>query len=137
MAKKGNKTPKKFWANQWNTDPRQDAFLAYYLDPKSETWGNAFKSALKAKYSKEYAENIKNIAPQWLSENMEDSRLLAKAMGNLEEYLKTKKKDLQHIRWNATQLTLKGLGKSKWSERRELTGKDGKDLIVNIVKYAE
>ena len=42
-------------------DPRQTAFLTYYLDPKSETFSNALQSGLKAGYKQEYAENILNI----------------------------------------------------------------------------
>lgn len=115
-------------------DPRQQTFLSYYLDPKSETWGNAYKSAIKAKYSKDYAESI-TVQNDWLQENLEDSKLLTLALSNLEEFMKTNKKHLQSIRWDASKVTLKGLGKSRFSERSEVTGKDGKDLSVNLIKY--
>ena len=46
--------------------PRQIEFLRLYNDPKSETFGNALQSALKAGYSQEYAENITSLFPDWL-----------------------------------------------------------------------
>jgi len=65
--------------------PRQIEFLRGYNDPKSETFGNALQSALKAGYSQEYAESITHQLPDWLSENLgRRKRLLAKAEANLE-----------------------------------------------------
>ncbi len=46
---------------------QQESFLSYYCDPKSETFSNAYQSAIKAKYSKEYAESITSQLPDWLS----------------------------------------------------------------------
>ena len=117
--------------------PQQQAFLTHYLNPKSETWGNAYQSALKAGYSKEYSEVITSKGLTWLSEYVGDDKLLRKALTNLNEFLETNDKDLQMIRWKATETTLKGLGKGKFSERKELTGADGKDLQINIVKYSD
>lgn len=67
MARKNNKLSDK---NNLLSSQQVD-FLNYYLDPKSETYGNAKRSALKAKYAEQYAENITNILPKWLSDNME------------------------------------------------------------------
>lgn len=74
-------------ANQWIADPRQQLFLAYYLDPKSSTFSNALQSALKAKFAPEYAENIMNLMPTWLSEKLGNHPALLKAERNLEEAL--------------------------------------------------
>ena len=41
--------------------PQQIKFLEYYLDINSETFGNAKRSAIKAKYSKSFMKNIKII----------------------------------------------------------------------------
>lgn len=58
-------------ANQWVANPRQELFVDYYLDPNSETFGNIYKSALKAGYSDGHAREF--AAPsnqkQWLLEN--------------------------------------------------------------------
>ena len=39
-------------------DPRQASFLAYYLNPKSDTFSNALQSGIKAGYSEEYSKVI-------------------------------------------------------------------------------
>lgn len=118
-------------------NPQQEAFLSYYLNPKSETWGNAYQSALKAGYTKEYSESITAKKLTWLAEYVGDNKLLGKALENLEKFLDTEDKDMQMIKWKATETTLKGLGKGKFSERKELTGADGKDLQISIVKYED
>lgn len=75
-------------ANQWQADPRQQLFLAYYKDPKSPTFSNALQSGLKAGFSQEYSENILSKQPDWLVEMVGvTSPLLAKAERNLKEFL--------------------------------------------------
>lgn len=115
--------------------PQQQNFLKHYIDPKSETWGNAYQSALKAGYSEEYSQNITGQMPIWLSENISDDKLLRKANKNLETALDggldDQEKGGRPIQMRATELTLKGLQKGKWSERQELTGKDGERLIMS------
>lgn len=67
-------------------DPRQLLFLTYYLDPKSETFSNAFQSAVKAGFSEAYANGIVASAPEWLKEKVEDlyhDNMLRKAERNL------------------------------------------------------
>lgn len=68
-------------------DPRQSNFLAFFLDPKSETFSNALQSALKAGFSKEYAENITHLMPAWLSESIGELQMLSKAERNLSMFL--------------------------------------------------
>lgn len=123
--------------NQYKPDPRQDMFLANYLDPKSETWSNAYQSAIKAGYTDEYAQNITGQGTTWLSENLSDTALLQQAMVNLKEFLGTDDEKLQSIRADMTKFTFKGLQKSKWSERQEMTGANGKDLIPEVVTEEE
>lgn len=74
-------------ANQWVADPRQQVFLAYYLDPKSATFSNALQSALKAGFTRNYAENILDKMPEWLREKVGNSALLLKAERNINEFL--------------------------------------------------
>ena len=59
--------------------PRQILFLKGYLDPKSETFSNALQSALKAGFTQEYAENITNLMPNWLSEAIGSGPIVEKA----------------------------------------------------------
>jgi len=108
-------------------NPQQEVFLKHFLDPKSETFGNYLQSSLKAGYSQEYAENISSLMPKWLEETLEDSTLVRKALDNLSDFIGNEKNPT--IQWDATKFTLKNLASGKFSERQEVTGKGGKDLI--------
>lgn len=124
--------------NQHKPDPRQSLFLAYYLDPKSETFSNAHNSAVKAGYSEEYAQNITGQMPNWLSESISDNELLHKAEKRLKQILDFEPIDeegkidnpLLANQMKAITLVAKGLGKAKYSERTEHTGKDGSNLTI-------
>lgn len=115
-----------------NLTPQQQLFLASYLDPQSETWGNAYKSALEAKYTEEYAKNMIGQMPKWLSENISDSSLTSKALVNLSDALDgylDQEGGTKTIQWKATETTLKAMLKEKFASRTELTGANGKELI--------
>lgn len=125
-------------ANQWYSDPRQELFLKSFLDPKSPTWGNFLQSGLKAGYSQEYSETITAQMPDWLSESLGKSKLVQKAEKNLElaldGCLDDSEKGAKVIQWKATELTLKTQGKEQgYTERTELTGKDGKEFEVKTI----
>lgn len=66
-------------------EPKQALFKSYYTDPKSQTFGNAYQSAIKAGYSENYATNILWSNQKWIMEIVEDERRLKKAERNLEE----------------------------------------------------
>lgn len=51
-------------------DPRQLAFLKYYLTPGTDLFNNALQSALKAGYTQEYSENILQKDLKWLADGM-------------------------------------------------------------------
>jgi len=122
-------------------NPQQELFLSYYTDPKSETFSNACQSAIKAKYSKEYAENITSLMPGWLSESMGDMKRLRKAERNLDEVQNLPiidsegKVDVNLIdkRTKVDMFMAERLNKAKYSTRTEQTGKDGKDLIPETI----
>ncbi len=113
-------------------DPRQTLFLTYYLDPKSETFSNAYKSALKAGYANEYAENLMSLMPDWLSENIDRrKRMLHKAESRLEKHIESED---EKVSLDASKFVAKTLGKNEgYSERQEITGADGKNLGVVIL----
>ena len=113
--------------------PQQEAFLAYYTDPKSVTWSNGYQSAIKAGYKEEYAKTITAQMPAWLSENINKSNLIRKAERNLDKALEgllddpnSGKKDIQ---WKATDMTLRTLRKEDFTERQEHTGANGEKLF--------
>ena len=117
--------------------PQQEAFLKEYINPKSPLFGNALQSALKAGYSQEYAESITYKMPEWLSENVGKAKLVLKAERNLDMaldgLLDDPEKGGKPLQYKASEFTLKALKKEEYSERTELTGKDGKDLPTPIV----
>ena len=114
----------------YEPDPRQQLFLSYYLDPKSETFSNAYQTALKVGYSEEYATQITSLEPDWFKEGIgKYRRLLIKAEKNIEEFLGLPKQDLEgstdKVVADISKFVAGRLGKNDWSERKELTGKDG------------
>ena len=66
--------------------PKQKSFLENYLDIKSETFGNALRSALKAGYTEEYAESITSKDLKWLADNVGDVKMLVIAERNLNKF---------------------------------------------------
>ena len=77
--------------------------------------------------------------PDWLADYLEKSRLVSKAEKNLESALEglldDPEKGKKEIQWKATEMTLKTLKKNDYSERTEITGKDGNALSINVIKY--
>ena len=109
-----------------NLDPRQIEFLKNYLDPKSDTFSHTTKSAKKAGFSDEYGRNITALMPNWLSESLNDEKLVKKAEKNLDIFLEGED---AKIRADITKFVLSRLNKKKYSERVESTGKDGESLF--------
>jgi len=128
--------------------PQQESFLSYYINPKSETFGNARASALKAGYSENYANNITVSMPEWLLENVGKSKMIKKAEKNIDEMLdmpievlKFGDKDivktdpsLIKIKQDTSKFVVERLDKNNWSQRQEHTGKDGGDIKVSLSK---
>lgn len=121
--------------------PQQELFLAEYTNPKSDNFGNAVQSALKAGYTENYANNITGLMPDWLFENIGDMKRLRKAEKNLDEvqniqiYNEEGKIDANLIdkRTKVDMFLAERLNKDKYSSRVEQTGKDGKDLIPETI----
>lgn len=91
LASRGTKT--NTIANlEENPDPRKATFLAFYIDPKSATFGNVYQSAIHAKYSETYAKNLKNQAPEWLSENLDKFSKVHRASKHLDYVLEMQTK---------------------------------------------
>lgn len=117
--------------NDESLTPQQIAFLEAYLDINKETFGNAYQSAIAAKYSKDYAENITVAMPKWLEENIGDAKMLLKAERNLNKAMDIPVEDekIGDRNLKASMFVAQRLGKVKYSERTELTGAEGRDLI--------
>lgn len=55
----------------WKDNRKHRAFIEYWTNPQSETFGNVYQSGLKAGFSKTYSMNIVHLAPKWLSKSIE------------------------------------------------------------------
>lgn len=131
-------------SNQYHMDPRQLACWKYYTDPKSETFGNGKQSALKAGYEEGTAHQI--TVANWFVAKLRRLKLLDKAEKVLEETLDLdtlgedgkKDKGLHALKLDAAKFIAKTQGKNEgYSERQELTGKDGSPLITDKEKADE
>lgn len=56
--------------NQWQATERQMKFIDSYMDPKSDTFGNSYQSALKAGFSETYASSIMkpSVGLEWVKQ---------------------------------------------------------------------
>lgn len=99
-------------------DPQQVQMLANYLDPQSETWGNAKQSAISAGYSEQYADNIMALMPKWLSETLGQANLVQQSLINLAEALRDD--DNKTIKWDATKFSLSRLS-AAFKEKKDIT----------------
>jgi len=128
-------------ANQYKRDPRQLLFKKYYCSPKSETFGNAFQSAIKAGFSEEYASNITTQKTTWFSEIMADMEILDDSLEVLKETLHYDAVVDGNIDVGIAGLKLKAalfgaerLGKERYSLRNEITGEDGEPISWRVVR---
>ena len=117
-----------------NLSLQQQAFLKAFLDPKSPTWGNYLQSGLKAGYSQEYSESISYQMPDWLSESLGDSKLVQKALKNLEMALEGMLDDPEggskNIQWKSTETTLKALLNQKFGDKKTVDLTSGGEKIT-------
>lgn len=125
-------------ANQYIMDPRQKLCWESYIDPRSDTFGNALQSAIKAGYSVLYAGGI--TGEKWFSEKLRRLNLLGKAEKVLDNTLgydpvdpATGKVDhlLARVVLDAGKFVSERLGKDEgYAQRTESTGKNGKPLFT-------
>lgn len=123
-------------------DPRQSLFREYYTNPKSETFSNAYRSALAAGFADDYAKVItaESTGLEWVKEILNDEKRLKKAEKVLEktlDFVEDENVLRQRLAQDTAKFIAKGLGKRKYSERTELTGADGKDLPTPILSLAD
>lgn len=137
-------------SNQFRLDPRQNLCWEFYVNPGSETFGNALQSAIRAGYSKATAKTI--TASPWFSEKLQRLDLLQKGEKVLEYTLtmahevpiigtfgpiKDKRgkavmktdSALLRIKLDSAKFVAERLGKAHYSTRAELVGKDGEALL--------
>lgn len=127
-------------ANQYQLDPRQKLCWENYINPKSETFGNATQSAIKAGYEEATANQITTF--DWFIGKRRRLNMLSKAEKVLDETLdyialnEEGKVDvgIGRLKLDAAKVIATTLGKDEgYSTRSEVTGKDGADLPTPIM----
>ena len=130
-------------ANQFNLDPRQNLCWDYYANPKSETFGNATQSAIKAGYEPKYADQI--TTSEWFIGKLRKLNMLGKAEKVLDEMLEMSTvsvkevngeqvfatdAQLAKIKQDTAKFIAERVGKDEgYSTRSELTGKNGEAIV--------
>lgn len=126
-------------------DARVALFRVFYIDPKSETFGNCRASAIKAGYTETYADNITVQMPKWLENLLEDDALLRadmlkRAQKNIKSVVdedKPKEIEQKKLWYKASEYLSGTLGKDFYSTRTELTGAEGRRLIPNETRASQ
>ena len=128
-------------ANQYLFDPRQKLCWELYISPKSETFGNAYQSAMKAGYEEGTAAGI--TVTNWFLEKARRFNMVNKAERNLDKALDTNyidigtgeiRSDVMRIVMDVSKTVVTTLGKDEgYSSRQEVTQKDGKDFPVPLL----
>ena len=99
---------------QQSLDPRQQLFLANFLDPKSETFSNVFKSAKLAGFGEEYCKSLSSVMPKWLSENIIYARITKQAEKNVLNFIGDDY-DNDKIKADMTKFSLERLSRKTWA----------------------
>ena len=130
-----------------NFDIRQKTCWDFYVDPKSETFGNAYRSAMKAGYAESYAATITTVP--FFSEKIRRMNLLSKAEKALDKTLnygtdyeidgvEKVDKELLRIQTDVAKHITKTLGKDEgYAERSEVTGKNGSAIVFMPAELIE
>lgn len=127
-----------YGANQFQLDPRQKMCWDLYVNPNSETFGNGLQSAIKAGYEPDYANQI--TTTEWFKEKVRRFNMLGKAEKVLDEMLDldaTEPAD-RKIKQDTAKFIAERQGKNHgYALRNEVTGADGAELSIQIVKYGD
>lgn len=134
-------------ANGTTSDPREQVMWDIYVAKLAKGIENAYESAIEAKYSEDHSRNI--TLQGWFKERLSKLKrkeMLSKAERNLDKTLDlvTLNKEghedpqLLKIKVDVSKTIVSTLGKDEgYSTRSELTGKDGKDLQINVIDYTK
>lgn len=125
-------------------DPRQKRMWTAYVKPNSSTFGNAYASAKKAGYAELSSRRITSMG--WFKSFKRRFNLLGKAEKVLEKTLDMdtldaegrEQADLLRVQVDSAKFVAKTLGKDEgYSERNELTGRDGEGIVFMPVELLE
>jgi phage terminase small subunit len=136
-------------ANQYQLDPRQKMCWESYINPKSDTFGNATRSAIKAGYEPDYADQITTV--EWFKGKVRRLNMLSKAekvlddtltmedeedvlIANVPSGIKKRNPALTKIKQDTAKFIAEKLGKDEgYASRSEITGKHGEAIEVKAI----
>ena len=121
-------------------DPRQSRCISLYTNPKSDTFGNLYQSALKSGYEHTYCRNLSEKKPEWLTEGLSlNVDMIKRAEKNLVKYntieVKLNSKlnvDIAKLQVDVSKFILKTLARQKYSEEKE---QFEPNVQINVVNY--
>ncbi len=118
-------------ANQYQLDPRQKLCWDYYINPDSETFSNAYRSALKAGFEDSTALNI-TVDP-WFVEKSRTLNMLDKAEKVLNDVLEDIRSDdkILKIKQDTAKFVAGTVG--KYSQKVDITSKGEKVMGINYI----
>jgi len=130
--------------NQWTgADPREKLMWDLYVNPRSKTFGNALRSAIAAGYTDETGRqitktlwfterlrrhNLKNKAEEVLKETLEMPVQIEKAISEDVQVVKTDS-GLVRCKVDVAKFISERLNKEHYSQRQEITGPEGRELM--------
>jgi hypothetical protein len=110
-------------------DPKKELALSLYKDPKSQTFGNLYKSLLEAGFGKRYSREVLVSETIWLRNGLSDhGKMVRKAEKNLEEILDERKD--RRLKFEVSKFVAERLDKKHYSPRTETLNTDVELLIV-------
>lgn len=127
-------------ANQWTLDPRQKLCWDYYVNPKSETFGNVTQSALRAGYEESYADTVSQS--EWFCAKLWKLNSVSKAEDTFKKILELPSIDennkidsgVLRIQADIAKFLASTQGKEEgYSTREEHTGKNGGAIEVQSI----
>jgi len=129
--------------------PQQAALWEAYINPESDTFGDATNSARKAGYAESFCDTVAQT--DWFDGLRRRYNMRKRGEQVLEEMLEMPVKVLEHsrekdeqgnpikyvatdtglvkIKQDTAKFVVERLGKDEWSSRSELTGADGAPLV--------
>lgn len=131
VVKKGSRVNKKD-TNEYHFDLRQDVAWNLYTDQRSDTFNNAYRSAVKAGYSENTAKRI-SVEKWWINKIHILREMMPLVEKNIMEDLSIEKsegKEMRKIRSEMTKFTASTVGRAKYHTKTEVES----NSIISLVE---
>lgn len=131
-------------------NPQQLAFIEYFFNPKSKTYGNMSQSGVKAGFDEKYSGNLSSMGLKWFDTAMgiygnedflkdidDELQKIAKmeTISHIkvgDEVVVKQDPQLLKIKQDTLKFLAERLNKAKYSTRQEITGRDGEKITITF-----